>query len=194
MELKEYVKIFKKNLNWFLSVLGIVLFGGLLIQLILGGWYKVELDLNITRTGYQADTSEYRYDEFYRLQADERFSDTVVQWTNSRRIKEDISNKAKGINFVKFKAERLSSQMIKVSFLIKDKNQASKITQSITEVLNDKTDELNLEQKNPSWFKILVSSPVTYEYRISFGKLVMMLLFGGVFLGFWVVLIKHYME
>lgn len=194
MELKEYIKIFKKNFNWFLSTIGIVLFFGLLGQFTLGTWHKTELDLNITRTGYQSDTDEYRYDEFYRLQADERFADTVVQWISSKRIKEDITDKSKGVDFTRLKAERLSSQMIKVSFLIKDKNQATKVSQVIASVLNDKTDELNLSQKNPNWFKILVSSPVTYEYKIPLGRLIAMLLVGGMFLGFWVVLIRHYLQ
>lgn len=167
---------------------------GLVIQIAFSGKHKVVLDLNITRTGYQENTDEYRYDEFYRLQADEKFADTVVQWVKSERLKEDIFNNSGKLNFEKMKAERLSSQMIRLSFIVKDSDFAKKISLVVENVLNEKTRELNLEQKNPNWFKILVSEPVVNDYKIPLEKLFFILLVGGVFVGFWVVLIKHYWE
>lgn len=194
MELKEYLNIFKKNIKWFFFSIIVVLFFGFLGQFLLGNKYKVELDLNITRTGFQKDTNEYRYDEFYRLQADEKFSDTVVEWIKSSRVREDVANKSEKSQFSKLKGERLSSQMIRVSFLVENKNEAEKISKAIGEILNIKTDELNLEQNNPSWFKILASKPVVIEYKFPLGKLIFTLLVAGVFVGFWVVMIRHYWE
>lgn len=194
MELKEYIKIFRKNINWLISSVILVLFMGLSIQIFLSGKYKVVLDLNITRTGYQENTNEYRYDEFYRLQADEKFADTVVQWIKSERLKEDIFNDSGKLDFEKMKAERLSSQMIRLSFVVKDRDSAKKVSIAVGNVLNEKTRELNLEQKNPNWFKILVSEPILNDYRIPLGELFFILLIGGIFVGFWVVLIKHYWE
>lgn len=194
MELREYIKIFKDNYKIFLSVVGLILAVGVGINLLIRDKYKVELNLNVTRTGYQKDTSDYRYDEFYRLQADERFADTLVRWLSSEVIKNDISKEASGISFYKLKAERLSSQMIRVSFVIHDKHQVEKITQAIDDVLNKNIAELNLEQKNPQWFKVLVSYPIINDYKISLIKLITILLVGGIFLGFWTVLIRHYLK
>lgn len=194
MELKEYLKIFKDNYRAFFITIGIVLVIGLVFQLLSGEKYRVEMDLNVTRTGYQKDTTDYRYDEFYRLQADERFADTVVRWLGSKVIRNDIEKETKGTQFEKLKAERLSSQMIKVSFIVEDRNQAQKITEVIDRVLNNKVSELNLEQKNPQWFKVLVSYPVISEQKINPMLLLAIFLSGGIFLGFWVVLIKHYLK
>ncbi len=194
MELKEYLKMFKDNYQVFFITLGVVLVVGLSFQLVIKNKYKAEVDLNVTRTGYQKDTSDYRYDEFYRLQADERFADTLVRWLGSVVIKNDISKEVSGILFEKLKAERLSSQMIKVSFLIYNQEDAKQVTQAINEVLNKNIAELNLEQKNPQWFKVLVSYPVVNNYEPSWIKLIGILLVIGFFLGFWTVLIRHYLK
>lgn len=194
MELKEYIKIFKDNRMVFFTTVVLTLLIGLLFQLLMEDRYKAELNLNVTRTSYQKDTSDYRYDEFYRLQADERFADTVVRWLGSRVIVNDILREADGANFEKMKAERLSSQTIRVSFLIEDKQQAEKITKSIDKVLNDNAVSLNAEQKNPQWFKILVSYPIVSNYGLSILKLAVILLAVGIFLGFWAVLIRHYLK
>lgn len=193
MELKEYIKIFKKNYKIFFITLGLILIAGSVVNSVLKTSYKVEVDLNITRTGYQKETTDYRYDEFYRLQADERFADTVVRWLGSAVVINDIL-KDSNSNFEKIKAQRLSSQMIKVSFLVVNKNQAEKVTKAMDDVLNKKTAELNGEQNNPNWFKILTSYPIVKEYKITWLKLEVMLLLGGIFLGIWAVFIKHYLE
>ncbi|MGW8185163.1 MAG: hypothetical protein ACWGHO_03585 [Candidatus Moraniibacteriota bacterium] len=194
MELRRYLKIFKDNYRAFLITIGIVLVVGLAFQLLSKEKYRVEMDLNVTRTGYQKDTTDYRYDEFYRLQADERFADTVVRWLGSKVIRNDIEKETNGAEFEKLKAERLSSQMIRVSFTVVDKNQSQKITEAIDGVLNNKVSELNLEQKNPQWFKVLVSYPVISEQKINPLLLLVIFLSGGIFLGFWVVLIRHYLK
>ncbi len=194
MELKEYIKIFRRKWKLFASVVvGVIVFG-MLVQLLLPTKYKVSVDLNITRIGYQKNTNDYRYDEFYRLQADERFADTVVRWLESDRIKADIINNAGLDSFEKLKARRLSSQMINVTFLVKKISYAKKTVKAIAKILDKKTVELNKYQQDPNWFKVLVSQPVISEYKFSLGKLISILLLGGVFIGFWIVFIKHYFD
>lgn len=192
MELKEYIKIFKKRWKLFVGVVVSVLVIGVLIQSLLPIKYKVNVDLNITRIGYQKNTNGYRYDEFYRLQADERFADTVVRWLESDRVKIDISNDVRVSSFEKIKARRLSSQMISVNFLIREKRYSEKIVNSMAKILDKKTMELNKYQQDPNWFKILISQPTVSDHRLSFGKLILILLLSGIFIGTWVVFIKHY--
>lgn len=194
MELKEYLKIFKNNYKFFLGTVILTLVIGVSFYFIIRDKYKAELNLNVTRTNYQADTTDYRYDEFYRLQADERFADTLVRWLGSKVIQNEISKEANGVLFEKLKAERLSSQMIRVSFIIDEKNQAAKITQAIDDALNKNIAQLNAEQKNPQWFKVLVSYPIVDDYKLDLVKLIEILLFLGIFLGSWVVLIRHYLR
>ncbi|MEF3692183.1 MAG: hypothetical protein V3574_03985 [Candidatus Moraniibacteriota bacterium] len=194
MDLKDFIIIFRKNKRWFWGAFLLTFVFGLGVWFSLSGLYKAEVDLNITRTGYQKETSEYRYDEFYRLQADERFADTVVRWIGSKRIQSDIIRESEGVYFSKLKGQRLSSQMIKISFLIKDKEKAGEISRIVSQILNNKTDELNFEQKNPQWFKLLVSAPVVDKYGLPWWQMAILLSALGSFAGFWAVLVRHYWE
>lgn len=194
MELREYIQILKKHFKLFALIVVASVFLGFVIQEMMPTRYKVELNLDITRLGQQDKTADYRYDEFYRLQADERFADTVVRWLQSGRIQEDIKSSSDKFKFKKLKAMRLSSQLIRVTFLVSNSKDSEKITKSISEVLNSKSQELNKDQNNPSWFKVIVSKPVVLEYKLSTQKLVLVSLFLGVFIGFWAVFAKHYLE
>lgn len=192
MELKDFIGIFRKNQLWFWGAFLSIIVVGSGVRFFLDGIYKAEADLNITRTGYQKETSEYRYDEFYRLQADERFADTVVRWIGSKRTQADIARDFDGVYFSKLRGQRLSSQMIKISFLIKDKEKAGEMSRIISRVLNNKTEELNSEQKNPQWFRLLVSAPVVEKYAMPWWQMMGLLSILGLFFGFWAVLIRHY--
>jgi capsular polysaccharide biosynthesis protein len=194
MELKEYIQIFKRHLKLFVLVTIATVVIGLTVQKVLPTRYKVEVNLDVTRSGQQAETSDYRYDEFYRLQADERFADTVVRWIESGRIQEDIRIATKDVDFKKLKAMRLSSQLIKTTFLVAESDRSKDVTNSISMVLNKKTADLNKDQNNPNWFKVIVSKPVVVEYKIPTIKLVIIMLILGMFIGFWTVFMKHYLE
>lgn len=194
MELKEYIEIVKENIKLFGTVVLGVMILGAAIQEILPTAYKVEANLDITRSGQQNETTDYRYDEFYRLQADERFADTVVRWIGSGRIQEDIAKESKNVDFKRLKAMRLSSQLIKVNFFVANPNESEKVTSAISKVLNDKTQELNKDQKNPNWFKIIVSKPVVSEYKLPIAKLLMLTFVLGIFVGLWSVFINHYLK
>ena len=194
MELKEYIQIFKKHFKLFILIVVAMIVAGVTIQEMLPTRYKVEVNLDVTRSGQQIETNDYRYDEFYRLQADERFADTVVRWLQSGRIKEDIMTLANEAEFKKLKAMRLSSQLIKVTFLVLEIESSEKVADSISKVLNKKTRELNKDQNNPNWFKIIVSKPVVSEYKLPIAKLAIIMLILGIFIGFWAVFVRHYLE
>ncbi len=193
MELKEYIKIVKESGGLFLGVV----FGIVLIGL---GWYfmapenyKVETNLNITRNGKQEESNDYRYDEFYRLQADERFADTVVRWLGSERIKSDICKK-NNLCQQTLRAKRLSSQFIIVSFVSQKTDVAKTKSTKIINILNKETERLNKLQQSETWFKVLGDEPIITKNKISFQKLLAMLFSSGIFIGFWVVFIRHYFK
>lgn len=193
MELKEYIIIFKKNFKLFLLVVMLVVAAGIIFQTARPLTYKTFLTLNITREGFQ-ETENYKYDEFYRLQADERFADTVVRWLESPRITMDIREKTGVSSNRKFKAKRLSSQMIEIVYITSNIKEAQDLADSAVEILNKETESLNKYQKNESWFKVLGSQPVIAENKFDWRKLIPISLLVGVFLGGWTVLIKHYLE
>lgn len=200
MELKEYLKLIKNNWRLFLgTMLGLfaVSFGYLLLRPVS---YATSLTLNITRSGIQS-TTDYRYDDFYRLQADEKFTETVVQWLKSPRVEEDIYEEA-GIATAGYSlkrltksisADKLSSQLIAVGFSAPDEKSAQKIALATAKIVSQNTQNLNKNQNENTWFEVISSAPVIRLDKIN-PLLVLAIFFGSVFAAFWVVLTKYYLE
>lgn len=203
MELKDYLKIFVKNLAWFSLVLLLAMTAGAGYKHYKNAQpatYQVSLLLNVTRTGIQA-TDNYRYDDFYRLQADERFADTVVRWIGNPRIVTDVYNETGMIsggidldelsNF--FNAKRLSSQAIEINFTAKSAIEAQDLSENLVKAINSEIKSLNQFQKEESWFKVVGDEPVIKEYKVTWKNVLLISIVLGIFLGIWVVLIKNYL-
>jgi len=203
MDLKQYLKIFLKNRIWFLiTILCVIVIGA-----VYGKYkesrpvsYQISLLLNVTRSGTQT-TDAYRFDDFYRLQADEKFADTVVKWLVNPRIVTDIFNEngmiSGGIDLKKlskfFKPKRLSSQTIEVNFTSNSAREAQDLSESTVKALNSEIKSLNQYQKEDNWFKIVGDEPVIKEYKVDWKNVFLVSLILGVFLGIWTVLIRHYL-
>ena len=193
MELKEYIIIFKKHFKLFLLATTLVMAAIIIFQSVKPLTYKTSLALNITRDGSQ-ETEDYKYDDFYRLQADERFADTVVRWMALPGIVADICDEAGISENKKIKAKRLSSQTIEITYIASDIKTARKLSDSIIKVLDREAEKLNEFQKNEAWFKILGSRSIVASDKPDLWKTALIGLLIGAFLGFWVILIKHYLE
>ncbi len=200
MELKEYLKIIKNNFWLFIGIIVGVLAIGLGYFLFRPASYSTSLTLNITRSGVD-NSQDYRYDDFYRLQADEKFTETVVQWLKSPRVEADIYDEA-GINTADFSlkrlansisAEKLSSQLVAVGFSTADEKSSQKIAQAISKIISQNVQNLNKDQKENNWFEIISGDPVVKINETS--PLIMLAIFlGAIFVAFFGVLIKHYLE
>ena len=201
MELKEYIKIIKNNFKLFALVVVIVVAAGFAYFCTRPVSYDTSLVLNITRGGTPAST-EYNYGGFYRLQADEKFAETVVRWLKSPRIVLDIFQEAgldsKDLSVKKlskiFKAEKMSSQIVSVSFSSKSDKQAMKTAQAISKAVLQNTQVLNKDQKERDWFEIVALEPVIIESRVSYVLVFAVSLLTGIFLAFWAVMITHYFK
>ncbi|MGB5018986.1 MAG: hypothetical protein WBO66_04610, partial [Candidatus Moraniibacteriota bacterium] len=177
MELYEYWIILQKKRRVFLSTLFLFVVLALSWQVTQGARYGATLLLNISRSGSQ-QTNDYTYDGFYRLQADERFADTVVRWIGSPRGAEDIlhdasmETKSYGINNLArfFTVGRLSSQVIRVEYTSTTEESAKKISVAVTKILNQYAEELNKDAHDPSWFTITGNEPVIRDARVSLWK------------------------
>lgn len=203
MELKEYLKIFIKNWHWILIIIFVSLGAGYGYKQYKNSRpisYQVALLLNVTRDGIQA-TDNYRYDDFYRLQADERFSDTTVRWLENPRIVTNIYNEtgivSGGIDLRElskfFKAKRMSSQMIDVRFTAGSAREAQDISEALVKTINQEIKSLNQYQKENNWFKVIGDEPVIKENRTKLKDTLPISLALGIFLGIWIILIKHYL-
>ncbi|MGK2848823.1 MAG: hypothetical protein ACSLEX_02025 [Minisyncoccota bacterium] len=195
MELKEYFRIFREQS---------VIFWGITIAIVAIAlvWYinqpiryQATLLLNIGRTGTQ-DTQDYTYDSFYRLQADERFADTVVRWLSAPRIVEDIyqSTAVEVSSNTPFVAKRLSSQVIEVTYSNANVQPLKDIAMNMTTVLNQYAVTLNQGNQETNWFVIIGSEPVITDARISLPLTFAVAVVCGLFFGFWGTLFRHYWQ
>jgi len=201
MELKEYFNIIKKHRKIFFGTIIAVVIIAIGYFYLLPVRYDAALTLNITRLGSQ-ETADYKYDDYYRLQADEKFADTIVEWLRSPRAVSDIytaanvDSKALSLRGLSksLVAEKRSSQIVSVAFSADTLVQAQKISAGITAVVKDNTDELNKEQKENNWFNVVNAAPVVVKYQPDYEIIFLAALCLGIFLGFWTVMVKHYLE
>ncbi|HBO17006.1 MAG: hypothetical protein UR69_C0001G0031 [Candidatus Moranbacteria bacterium GW2011_GWE2_35_2-] len=194
MELKRYIEIFRKNIWFFLMTVFVFLIAGVIYYVYTPEKYVAAMDLNITRVG-QAENKEYDYDGFYRLQADEKFAETIVWWLKSPRIVKEICRLAEISQCsAVYDAKKLSSQYLQVNFSVKNSENAEKIARSLVEVIGSETSNLNLKQKKVDWFEVQGNLPDVQKVKINLEKLLIGAFLLGCFFGFWVVLGRHYFD
>jgi uncharacterized protein involved in exopolysaccharide biosynthesis len=197
MDFREYWLLLKKEYRFFwVIVLGLWLLSAL--------WlttqpvrYQGTLLLNVGRTASEA-SAEYSYDSFYRLQADERFADTLVRWLANPRIVSDIlASAGTTADFYteqsltrQFQAKRLSSQVVEVRYGAATREALEKYAEAIIGTTQKYTESLNGTQVN--WFRVVGSDPVIRDARIPAWPFLLISLAAALFIAFWAVLIKHY--
>lgn len=201
MELKEYYKIWRENVS-------VVIYTTIIAVVVVYAWsvrvsqnYNASLLLNISRTETQP-TADYRYDQFYRLQADDKFAETVVEWLKAPGVAQDIFAKA-GVNSDQktirqlaksFRAEKLSSGLIGVSFSTQTEDEAKKTAAAVSSVISEKTENLNKEARDPNWFKVNLSNPAILknmqDLRLNLGVATL----AGIIIGSLLAFGKHYIS
>ncbi len=201
MEGRDILKWYWHERRLVVLIVAAAVFVSLLWQVSQPVRYRANLLINVGRQGSPASSQtetnidEYTYDSFYRLQADERFGDTVVRWLQSPRVVSDIfkesglptgllseSDLKRAIS-----ARRLSSQVIEVSFTSTDKSILEREAAAIVRVLNSYAAALNQDRPTQGWFVLVGSAPVLLDARVSWSKAAGMGFLFGAFVAVWVV-------
>lgn len=193
MEFRDFCLIFFRQWKLFSGVvLGIVAVSALLLGF-QPDRFEADLTLNVTRAGSRHAT-EYSYDHFYRLQADERFADTVVRWLGSASFQEGIRHSAAVTDGVSgtIEAKRLSSQMISVTYVSPTREGFGDMARAIPEAVNLEAERLNGETGDPDWFIVLADVPAVRDARLPARLLLPLGAALGIFFAFWTVLIIYY--
>jgi len=201
MELREYYKIWREHIS-------VVIYAVLLLLVVAYAWsvkksetYSASLLLEISRSENQT-TAEYQYDQFYRLQADEKFAEIIVSWLKSPGVANDVFEKS-GVGAGQrtmrqlsksFRAEKASSGNVGVSFESQTNEEAKKIADAISQEISGKTRNLNSETRDPNWFTVdmanLVITKNIQDLRINLGSAVL----AGIFIGTILAFGKHYIS
>ena len=199
MELRELIILFRRQARLFFGIVLCFIVLTFIWQRTQQPVMQATLLLNVGRQGVQS-TPDYTYDSFYRLQADERFADTVVRWLASPRVVEDIYSDAhlrtQDFSFRDLKkvfaAGRLSSQMIEVTYGGPNEKMVRDLATSLPIVLNRYTESLNQEGQEKSWFVVIGDEPVVRDGRTGLPIALGVALAVGMFVAFWTVLLRHY--
>lgn len=192
MELREFLNVFWKYRALFLEMVALFVVAGLAIQLLQPVRFASEITMNVARSGVRT-TGDYAYDDFYRLQADERFADTVVRWLESPRIVADIAKSADLLGEkISFDADRLSSQVVRVRFTTRDEASAKRVAEALFDVLNRETKSLNQDHSEDGWFALVGETPSITDARFGKGRALSVGFFLGIFFGFFAVLFRWY--
>ena len=201
MELREYYKIIKLNIS-------ILIYTAIIAVVIVYAWsvrksqtYSASLLLNISRTEAQS-TTDYRYDQFYRLQADDKFAETIVEWLKSPGVARDMFNKAsvgadqKTMRQLSksFRAEKLSSNLVGIQYSIQTDNEGEKISSAIENIISEKTKILNADARDPNWFRIGTSNLVVLKNTQSLPVNLSVAAIVGIFVGTLLAFGKHYIS
>jgi uncharacterized protein involved in exopolysaccharide biosynthesis len=203
MELKEYVKIVKQHKMLFFGVW--ILFAGFVMAWFFSRPQSFEavMSIDIARQSGQENSQssgEYDFDQYYRLEADENFAETVVQWLKDPGVVNfvfsDSETEASGdslSSFSKFfKAERLSPNYVQVRYATKNPSDAAAIFNSTKEIITEKTNSLNEDSKDSNWFKAIFSGPVVAEKKLPLLPVLVGAVVGGLLISIFSVLTSHY--
>lgn len=201
MELREYYKILRSNVS-------VIIYTAIIAIIITYAWsvkqsqtYSASILLNIGQTETQS-TADYRYDQFYRLQADDKFAETVVEWLKTPGIAKNIFDKAGVSSDQKtmrslsksFQAEKLSSNIVGVRYSTQNNDEAEHIAPAVSSIISEKTKFLNADARDPNWFQISASDLIILknmqDLRINLGIAALAGLFFGILLAFG----KHYIS
>ena len=201
MELKEYYRIIKTHIS-------VVIYAALIFIVAAYAWsvkksetYSASLLLNITRAESQS-TADYRFDQFYRLQADEKFAETLEQWLKSPGVAQDIFTKAdvktgkKSLRLLgkSFRAEKVAPNIVEVTYGTASNEEAKKIADAIGAITVEKTKNLNREARDPNWFQVDATNFIAAKNTQDFGINLAVAALAGIFFGGLLALGKHYIS
>ncbi len=199
MELKEYLKIIKKNLKLILAVGAIAGLSAFLFSSFQPVEYETSLSLLISKNKTQ-ETDDFKYDGYYALQAGEMIADTIVEWTKSPAMVNAIYQEAEvSGNFgsiksyaKKFTAKKMSSQHIEIKFNSNTKESAEKISSAAVKIINDKIKTLEKNSEEEISFSVSGESPIIVEKNPDALLNLFIGFISGLILGIFLVFGKEY--
>lgn len=201
MELKEYLKVLSKYRITFLLIWAAVVLIGLLVASLVSQKYKATFSIDITREMQQNGTGEYDYDQFYRLEADDRFGRSLVQWFGDKAIVNQIKIVAQNTNESfegyqfepDFKADKLANSYLRVTFVVSEKKEVMPIFLGTKKVLEGKVAEFNGGFDAQNRFKLVFNGPTISDTKIPLTPLLIGLFGSGFFIAAFGVMFRRYL-
>lgn len=198
MSVYALLELFHSYRRLFVGTILVFCVGGFLFFHFQRERYETEVLLSVTRTAV-TEIADYAYDEFYRLQADERMADTLVAYLTSQSGKRAVAEQAllTGSVYEKYidqtlRAGRQGANLVVVQYLTGDRAEAERIGEALALVANAKLLELNEDARDQTWFTVIGGTPMIERFLFGPMRVTALSLGGGVFIGFWGVLLVHF--
>lgn len=200
MEFKKYLQILKGGRRQiFLTTLTVTLLAFLTPQL-LAQQYEINFSVYITKKTKKL-SQEFEYDQYYALKAKEKLGKFIEEYLKNPAVKSKILTRAEissndyflPLRRHFFQAYSLSSQEVQVNFKMKNPNKAEKVATETLKKLNAIFKAL-FSNKDQTQYQ-LKRSPVALT-KSGFSPAFSSLLgaTGGIFLGIFIVLFRHYLN
>ncbi|MFA6097253.1 MAG: hypothetical protein WC788_06515 [Candidatus Paceibacterota bacterium] len=201
MDLKEYLKLIKKNHRLIITVCAITGISTFLFSILRPITYDVSQSLFIHKNGSQ-ETEDFKFDGYYAFEAADTLSDSIGEWLKSPEIVNEIYSRSgidpafKNIKSYskKFKAKKLSAEFVEVKFESKNADEAGKISKAIIEVVNSKTTSFEKASNGEVSFLISGGMPVIVENKLDALASFVIGIASGLLLGIFIALSREYLH
>lgn len=199
MEIKEYIKLLNKDKKIIIQVTMITALAAFVFSLAQKPYYETSVSLFISKNSTQ-NTDEFKYDGYYALESGEIIADNIEKMLQSPQIVNEIYQNANiSTNFNKIKhykksftAHKMSNQYVEVSFKAESQSQAKTIAESITQIAQSKTEQINKSSEEEISFLIDDTEPIIVERKADIVLNSIIGLISGMFLGILAILTKKY--
>lgn len=211
MTFGEMMRIFGQHIGVLMTTFIVTVMVAVALWLVRPVDYNVSVLVDIARMGDGAGyvrggamaagaqrNDAYEYDEYYRLQADEQFAETVTHWLKTPRVVSDVLATAAAPmpeslrGFEKyFLAHRVSPLSISVQFSAANPIMGTRVADAMSRQLNARAASLNYNTVENEWFVVKVSEPVMARDQVPFALVAIVSAVAGVVLGLIGVIIAH---
>ena len=199
MELKEYLKIIKKNSKLILIIGIVTAVSAFVFSILQPVKYETSLSLEIVKNKTQT-TDDFKYDGYYALQTGEMIADSIEQWLKSPEVvnaiyqKAEISQDFKNIKSYtkKFTAQKMSPQYVEINFKSGTIEEAKKISAATVEIMNAKIEKIEKVSEQEISFSISSGDPIIVENKPDAILNLIVGLISGLVLGIFIVFLRRY--
>lgn len=146
MEIRNYFRTIGRFIRWFIIPLILVLLLSLIISLVYNVSYQAPVSFAINRKPQQAQTTDYQYDSYYAIQANNILATQFTEWLKGASVVPVIYKRAglkdeSSLLQKEWKVEDHSPQDVEIIFRGRDKDRVYALANSALETVNEKKDE-----------------------------------------------------
>ncbi len=195
MELRDFLQLFVYRWRLMSGVFILAIMAGAVGYRLQPHFYRGELLLSVARQGSGTISSEYRYDQSYRLQADERIGEMVARYLGTETGIHEVARRSSlslqqemAFRESDVSALHLSTGLVKIVYHAETPAAAERIADGFLEAAEQQVSGLNERSAERDWFTLVSTEPVVSDGRFSILFALGIAALAGVFFGFWAVL------